>query len=107
VSGDNEMPKVSRFSRALAWVVLLCTVVGGIGAVQAWLRDDWPLGTAESILGLTGIVLFWPLFGVIAVTGRPPRWWKSFDDALDIDKRLRRYQDKRRDVIAKRGRPGN
>lgn len=92
-------PKVSLFARILAWVFVVCTVLGAVGWVIVLLKKgSWPLSRSETVLGGLGLLLIVPLFFVIAFKGRPPRWWTSIDDSLDFERIRQRRLERKRNV---------
>jgi hypothetical protein len=52
-------------------------------------------GWAEIVLVVMGLALIGPAALAVALTGRPPRWWVFVDEALDIEKVLKRRVEKR------------
>src|SRR5262245_42648486 len=93
----TEQPRVSSFIRVLAWVFLICAVVATALMLIAMAKGyrEWPMSSVETALFILGAVLFLPVFVIVAFKGRPPRWWGYFDEALNIDKALDRYAEKR------------
>ena len=93
----SEQPRVSLFSRVLAWIFVGFLILAMVRAFAILTgHETWPLSTIESILMIVGAIVFVPVFLIIALKGRPPRWWGHVDEALDLDKALNRYVEKRR-----------
>ncbi len=93
---SDEQRKISTWSRILAWVFVIC----GSFAVVSWILrlvygGSWALGFGVTVLGVLGLLFIVPLFLSVAIWGRPPRWWSSIEELVDIDRALRRHIDKR------------
>jgi hypothetical protein len=90
---SDEQPKVSTFYRVLAWVFVICVVVAIVGRIMSGKPSS--LSWAEIVLGAMGFALIGPSAFMVALTGRPPRWWAFVDQTLDIEKALKRRGDER------------
>jgi hypothetical protein len=93
---ESSPPRISTLYRLLAWIILICAAVAGIAAVSGILAgrestQTWP----EIVIGLLGLVFLLPLCYSVAVRGRPPRWWATYEGAISFKKALRRYEEKR------------
>jgi hypothetical protein len=91
--------KISTWARALAWLFLVCTAIAIASAASRVISGNavWPSGgSGLLVFAALGGLLIVPLFISVAMRGRPPRWWSSFEDAVDLDTALRRYLDKRK-----------
>ena len=83
------MPKVSLTVRILAWFVVLSLGAAAVIAIHHLIvgdRTGLPTTWVEAALGIFGFLLLYPITVYIALTGRPPKWWKSIDDFADITK---------------------
>ena len=93
---SKEQRKISTWSRVLAWVFVVFLVLGLIGWITHFASGGgWGLGLGVLVLGAMGALIIVPLSLSIAIRGRPPMWWTSIEEALNIDKALRRFLDKR------------
>ena len=96
MTSSKEQRKISTWSRVLAWVLVVCFALGLIGWITHFASGgSWGLGLGALVLGALGSLLIVPLALSIAIRARPPEWWSSIEDALDIDNTLRRYLEKR------------
>lgn len=90
MTSPGKPPKVSRFSRVLAWIVLLFAAIGVPGMIEQIIDGSWTLGWSETILGILGTLLVVPLFLWIAIKGHAPRWWTPIDNLVKRDLQTRR-----------------
>lgn len=96
MNSSKEQRKISTWSRVLAWVLVICMAIGLVGwIVRLVSGGDWTLGLGVMLLAALGSLIIVPLALSIAIRGRPPVWWSSIEDSLDIDKALRRHVEKR------------
>ncbi|HNP63515.1 MAG TPA: hypothetical protein PKH39_06225 [Woeseiaceae bacterium] len=96
MSIETERAKSSTWSRVLAWVFVVFLMLGLIGWITHFASGGgWGLGLGVLVLGAMGSLLIVPLALSVAIRGRPPEWWSSIEDTLNIDKALRRYIEKR------------
>lgn len=95
---SKEQRKISSWARVLAWVIVICVAVVFIDWIIQLVSGrsgGWTLGFGVTALGALVLLIIGPLSLSIAVRGRPPGWWSSIEDSLDVDKALRRYLEKR------------
>jgi len=92
----DEQPKVSTFYRVLAWVFVVFSFLALASGIMLLLAEQpSSLSWAEIVLGAMGLMLIVPAAFAVAFTGRPPRWWRFVDKALDIEKVLKQRVEKR------------
>lgn len=94
---SSNQGKVSTWARVLSWII----VVGMFFTLGSWIvrlvnGGSWRLGWIEITIGAVGMLLLGPVFVSIAVKGRTPRWWSSYEDAIDIEKALNRRIEKQK-----------
>lgn len=76
----DEPPKVSIFSRVLAWVFVFCGVLGIAGWIIQIYDEGWPWDWGATLLATLGLLLIFPLFFFVALKGRPPRWFNFIEN---------------------------
>src|SRR5262245_34830976 len=80
MKGADEGPKISAFSRVLAWIFVLVgafVLVFLIADVVKFRR--WSLELGPTLLLALGLLVMGPLFLFAAVKGRAPRWFTSLE----------------------------
>jgi len=81
---QQRKPRVSVFSRVLAWVFVVACLLAVVGLVAELVRHRaWPLGVAETLMLIPGAFFVAPLFFYVAWVGRPPGWMSSRESAYD------------------------
>jgi hypothetical protein len=95
MTSPDEQPKVSTFARVLAWVFIFFSLLGIPGFIIQIYKGSWSLGWGLTIFSAIGALLGCSLFFHVALTGRPPRWWTSIEEMIDIEKARRRHIEKR------------
>lgn len=104
----DEVPKkVSTFARVSAWIFVaffalaVLAVSGSLisgGKLSSLVPSESPstiLNWVQLALSLLGGAIIVPLCFSIAFRGRPPRWWRHFENAMDLNKQLGRFNDSR------------
>ena len=74
---DGTSPgPVPGWARALAWVIVVASCVAAIGFAKA-VMDGRLLRVPWYVLVLFAVAMMWglPLFWIVAIRGRPPRYW--------------------------------
>lgn len=90
MNSANGEPRVSTFSRVLAWVFVVCTGLGlGNALLRLWLHKTWLLSFEATALLVVGLSVFLPLFLFVAMKGRSPRWLSSAENlyGAHVDRR--------------------
>jgi hypothetical protein len=82
---------VAGWARALAWVIVVASILAIIGAVVGLMRGAPRLPFPWFILVLLAVALVWtlPLFWIVAIRGRPPRHWWGLGSHLWQSKQAR------------------
>ena len=78
MTGETQVPgPVAGWARALAWVIVIASILAAAGAVLGLMRGAPRLPFPWFILVLFVAALVWtlPLFWIVAIRGRPPRYW--------------------------------
>jgi hypothetical protein len=95
MTSPDKPPKVSTFSRVLAWVFVFFSMLGIPAFICQVYAGSWSLSWSLTIFSAIGALFGCSLFIPVALTGRPPRWWASIEEMIDFEKALRRNIDKR------------
>lgn len=86
---DENSPKVSLTIRVLAWIVVISLGIAAIGAIVGLIignHTGLPTSWGVALIAIVALLTIYPVMVYIAFTGRPPKWWKSFDEFADITK---------------------
>jgi hypothetical protein len=79
VTTDQQPIRVSGVVRTLAWIFLCLSILGVVGWILRISREGLsfglPLSIASGLLMLALILLI----GYVAVRGRSPKWWASYE----------------------------
>jgi len=67
---------VAGWARVLAWVIVVASCVAGVG-VAIGVMSGQPLRVPWYVLAVLAVATMWglPLFWIVAIRGRPPRYW--------------------------------
>jgi hypothetical protein len=71
---------VASWARVLAWVIVFASSVAMVGVAVAMLRGAPPPSIPWYVLVLFAVATIWvlPLFWIVAIRGRPPKYWLGF-----------------------------
>lgn len=94
---SSEGPRVSLVIRTLAWVIVFFTGLALLGLFHSLIegKDVAPIGWGHAVIVFLGSLIIVPLSFYVAVTGRPPRWWKYLEEATDLEKPLGQKPERR------------
>jgi hypothetical protein len=83
--GTPQQRPVKGWVRALAWVIVLASVISLGGLIYlfiargVWPSTGWP--GIFRILLVAAVIWLWPLFAFVAIKGRAPRSWPGLGSA--------------------------
>jgi hypothetical protein len=84
VNGAKGLRRVSILYRVLAWVLFLGFTTTGLAVViNAYQSGSWTFGLSETFLFCGSVLLCYPLFGYVALTGNSPRWMSALEEGFD------------------------
>jgi len=89
---ERGTARVSTLSRVLAWVVVVCGVLGGVGWAIAIHKEGLPAFSGEMLFALLSAAFILPLFAYVAWKGRSPRWKTSMENIYDEEAKARGIQ---------------
>lgn len=75
--------RISPFIRVLAWILLVCSLLGAAGMAYTIATVEGPEATKIAWLMLALILLMAPLWAYAAIKGRAPRWIVSAETLAD------------------------
>ena len=69
---------VAGWARVFAWIIVLASCVGGVGIALAVMRGAQPFPWYVLVLFAVATIWVLPLFWIVAIRGRPPKYWLGF-----------------------------
>jgi hypothetical protein len=78
--GATSPEPVAGWARVLAWIIVLLSCIVPVGVLVRLMRGAPAPPVPWYVLLLFAVAVIWvlPLFWIVAIRGRPPRYWFGF-----------------------------